>query len=559
MGNILYRTRDDEVEEESVNQSSTIHKHHGYIYPPKTGFYFGSSFFMGGEKFETGTPETYLFGDNSDLNFLGPKLMPFPYLAPLPDEPTRSLRVLVNIRKETLRLVKIPTATNEVDISSETIEINPKPAKVNCSSTITDYNSDCNKIFNKRLESNGLTGKIHSDDHELKEFPTSSTSTAALTTISLSSQQESSISIVSSSSSPSSSSLDLSPDQLYTIEFTFDSDVKCSVTIYYLAVEESTPSGNIYVPRDPTYKTATYHYPIGAGQIFSQPSLIFNPTLFNEDDLLYRAIDEFGNFDPTVPFPVVIQLNAEEGSEPRQSHSLIATVERNNEKQFYIKPFKQKIIIDGLAYLIQEVYGIENKNPIHSSTGNGGKASFYSSDEDIEDNGSECVICMSESRDTLILPCRHLCLCNACADSLRYQANNCPICRSPFRALLRFRAIRKVTNNTHGSTNTKVIVTQPAIEPSKPSSSSSKNKLRSTRSTPSSRPNTTIPNNNNATSGSTNSSKSEPPPGYEPVPLIEALNGPAQSSSSRPDESNHHGFQSSFDDEDAVRVSLSDS
>lgn len=32
-------------------------------------------------------------------------------------------------------------------------------------------------------------------------------------------------------------------------------------------------------------------------------------------------------------------------------------------------------------------------------------------------------------RDTLILPCRHLCLCNACADTLRYQANNCPICR----------------------------------------------------------------------------------------------------------------------------------
>jgi hypothetical protein len=46
------------------------------------------------------------------------------------------------------------------------------------------------------------------------------------------------------------------------------------------------------------------------------------------------------------------------------------------------------------------------------------------------------VVCMCDSRDTIILPCRHLCLCNACADSLRYQANNCPICRAPFRALL---------------------------------------------------------------------------------------------------------------------------
>jgi hypothetical protein len=53
------------------------------------------------------------------------------------------------------------------------------------------------------------------------------------------------------------------------------------------------------------------------------------------------------------------------------------------------------------------------------------------------------VVCMSDPRDTLILPCRHLCLCNGCAESLRYQANNCPICRAPFRALLQVRALQK--------------------------------------------------------------------------------------------------------------------
>lgn len=68
------------------------------------------------------------------------------------------------------------------------------------------------------------------------------------------------------------------------------------------------------------------------------------------------------------------------------------------------------------------------------------------SDEETEDNGSECVICMCDMRDTLILPCRHLCLCNSCADSLRYQANNCPICRAPFRALLQIRALQKATS-----------------------------------------------------------------------------------------------------------------
>jgi hypothetical protein len=71
------------------------------------------------------------------------------------------------------------------------------------------------------------------------------------------------------------------------------------------------------------------------------------------------------------------------------------------------------------------------------------------SDDDVDDCGEECVVCLCDLRDTLILPCRHLCLCYACADSLRYQASNCPICRIPFRALLQIRAVQKVGQVTH--------------------------------------------------------------------------------------------------------------
>ncbi len=57
--------------------------------------------------------------------------------------------------------------------------------------------------------------------------------------------------------------------------------------------------------------------------------------------------------------------------------------------------------------------------------------------------GIECVICMCETRDTLILPCRHLCLCKLCAINLRIQSNNCPICRIPFVALVQLKLLRK--------------------------------------------------------------------------------------------------------------------
>lgn len=35
------------------------------------GNYFASHFIMGGEKFDSTHPEGYLFGENTDLNFLG--------------------------------------------------------------------------------------------------------------------------------------------------------------------------------------------------------------------------------------------------------------------------------------------------------------------------------------------------------------------------------------------------------------------------------------------------------------------------------------------------------
>lgn len=111
-------------------------------------------------------------------------------------------------------------------------------------------------------------------------------------------------------------------------------------------------------------------------------------------------------------------------------------------------------------------------------------------DDDNEDNSGECVICMSDTRDTLILPCRHLCLCNSCADSLRYQANNCPICRAPFRALLQIHAVQKISSGMHTNSTT-----------------SQQHALQET-------------NAENI------------PPGYMAVSLIEALNGPPQNSSS---------------------------
>lgn len=49
-------------------------------------------------------------------------------------------------------------------------------------------------------------------------------------------------------------------------------------------------------------------------------------------------------------------------SDMRQSHTTVATVEKLLDGSYVLKALKQKLFVDGLCYLLQEIYGIENKN-----------------------------------------------------------------------------------------------------------------------------------------------------------------------------------------------------
>ncbi|KAF2575996.1 hypothetical protein F2Q70_00005854 [Brassica cretica] len=65
-----------------------------------------------------------------------------------------------------------------------------------------------------------------------------------------------------------------------------------------------------------------------------------------------------------------------------------------------------------------------------------------------EDSGDkECVICLTEPKDTAVMPCRHLCLCSDCAKELRFQSNKCPICRQPIDELLMIKV--ETSNEQH--------------------------------------------------------------------------------------------------------------
>jgi hypothetical protein len=102
-----------------------------YRFPPKNnGPYFATHFIMGGEKFDSPQPESFLFGENSDLNCLSPRPVSFPYPPPPANEPTKALRSQINIRRDSVLLAMVPNdpVTNE---SGETTVPTAQPKKYN--------------------------------------------------------------------------------------------------------------------------------------------------------------------------------------------------------------------------------------------------------------------------------------------------------------------------------------------------------------------------------------------------------------------------------------------
>jgi len=54
--------------------------------------------------------------------------------------------------------------------------------------------------------------------------------------------------------------------------------------------------------------------------------------------------------------------------------------------------------------------------------------------------GKECVICMTELKDTILLPCRHLVVCKKCSVEVALRNKKCPVCRICITSVLNIKS-----------------------------------------------------------------------------------------------------------------------
>ncbi|KAI4386047.1 hypothetical protein MLD38_004017 [Melastoma candidum] len=234
-------------------------------------------------------------------------------------------------------------------------------------------------------------------------------------------------------------SLRVEPDETdpgkYLISFAFDATAPGSIIIMFLAKE--TDDCNLIAMREDLFKSLTFSFQQGLGQKFRQPSGTGVESSVFED----MSLRKDGDVDV---YPLVVKAEAcpvnsvdADGNQTRNSQITQAVIGKEK-GEFKARVVKQILWVNRMRYELQEIYGIGNA---------------VEGDFDGSDSGKECVICLSEPRDTTVLPCRHMCMCSGCAKMLRYQTNRCPICRQPVEWFLEIKVNNGTDESVQSATN----------------------------------------------------------------------------------------------------------
>lgn len=171
------------------------------------------------------------------------------------------------------------------------------------------------------------------------------------------------------------------------------------ITIFYLAKEEEKCR---FIPLFPeAFEPITFPFQKGVGQKFCQPSGTgIDLGFFESDDLSKPSPGEdvfplviCAETNVTTPLADETPGNSIVDPSPHMQITQAVLEKSNGSGPFQVKVVRQILWIDDVRYELRELYGM---------------GSSTAADFDDNDPGKECVICMTEPKDTAVLPCRHM-------------------------------------------------------------------------------------------------------------------------------------------------------
>jgi len=218
--------------------------------------------------------------------------------------------------------------------------------------------------------------------------------------------------------------------QLYHLEFVFDASLECCISVHWAATEEA---GVSFAPLREGSSHPKEDRPKGLGQTFrTRPEHALDMSLFGDDEALLTHTASHNRFPLVICLEVAPSDRAQSTVQSQTTYANLKPNATGAAGTFTVLPLKQKIQVGSSSYELQEIYGIEGQKAAQAG-GEGGD----------DANGRECVICMTDPRDTTVLPCRHMCMCSGCAKVLRLQSNKCPICRTHIESLLQIKVAKE--------------------------------------------------------------------------------------------------------------------
>eukprot|EP00742_Colponemidia_sp_Colp-10_P024221 GILJ01029031.1.p1 GENE.GILJ01029031.1~~GILJ01029031.1.p1 ORF type:complete len:175 (-),score=21.37 GILJ01029031.1:71-595(-) len=96
---------------------------------------------------------------------------------------------------------------------------------------------------------------------------------------------------------------------------------------------------------------------------------------------------------------------------------------------------KQYIFSQGELFEADDVFDLRGDDAPPPTSPDNANASAQAEEVEADDDIT-CVVCLTNERNTTIIPCRHMCVCAECAGLLQQNSGKCPMCRREIQKLL---------------------------------------------------------------------------------------------------------------------------